>query len=111
VKGGLKVHPRIPALLALLSGEDIGNEMVPVEEPTGPEDIEDIENRELTVIRDDWLCVHQNGRDNGRCQGTRRSRRRKGSLCHPFGQGRGKGRALSRRRHQEMMGVRKQEAM
>src|SRR6267142_3490087 len=35
----------------------------------------------------------------------------RGSLFHPFVQGRGKGRALERRRHQEMMGVRKQEVM
>jgi len=111
VKGGLKVHPGITALIAFLSGEDVGNEMVPVEEPTGPKDIKNVKNGELTVIRDNRLCVHWNRRDAGGRRRMRRSRRRRGSLFHPFGQGRGKGRASERRRHQEMMGVRKQEAM
>jgi len=75
VKGGLKVHPGIMALIILLGGEGVSNEMVPVEEPMGPKDIEDIENRKLVVVRDNWLCVHQNGRDDGGHQGTRRSRR------------------------------------
>jgi len=110
VKGGLKVHPGITALIAFLSGEDVGNEMVPVEEPTGPKDIENVKNGELAVVRDNWLCVHRNGRDGGRRQRTRRSRRRRGSLFCLFGWGRGKGRASERRRHREMMGVRKQEA-
>src|SRR6267142_1370054 len=109
VKGGLKVHPGIMALIAFLSGEDVGNEMVPVEEPMGPKDIENIEKGKLTVVRDNWLCMHQNGRDDGGHRGTRRSRRGRGSLFHPFGQGRGKGRVSKRRRHQKMIGVRKQE--
>jgi len=58
-----------------LGGEGVSNEMVPVKEPTGPKDIEDIENRKLTVIRDNQLSVHRNGRDNGGHRGTRRSRR------------------------------------
>jgi len=111
VKGGLKVHPGITALIALLSREDVGNKMVPVEEPMSPEDIENIENGKLTIVRDDWLSMHRNRRDNSGRQRTRGSRRRSGSLFHPLGWGRGKGRALDRRRHQEMMGVRKQEAM
>jgi len=41
----------------------------------------------------------------------RRSRGRRGSLFHLFGWGRGKGRVSGRQRHQEMMGVRKQEAI
>ena len=44
MKGGLKVHSGKTTLIAFLSGEDVGNEMVPVKEPTGPKDIEDIEN-------------------------------------------------------------------
>jgi len=99
VKGGLKIHPGITALIALLSGEDVGNEMVPVKEPMGLEDIENIENGELTVVRDDWLCMHQNGRDNSRCRGMRGSRRGRGSLFCLFGRGRGKGRVSERRRH------------
>jgi len=67
VKGGLKVHPGITALIAFLSREDVGNEMVPVKEPTGPKDIENIEKGKLTVIRDNRLCMHRNGRDNGGC--------------------------------------------
>jgi len=104
VKGGLKVHPGITALIAFLGGEDVGNEMVPVEEPTGPKDIENVKNGKLTVVIDNQLCMHRNGRDDGRRRRTRRSRRRRGSLSCPFGRGRGKGKALERRRHQEMMG-------
>src|SRR6267142_4921954 len=96
VKGGLKVHPGIMALIAFLSREDVGNEMVPVEEPTGLKDIENVKNGELAVVRDNRLCVHRNGRDNGGHRRTRRSRRRRGSLFRPFGQGRGKGRASER---------------
>jgi len=65
-KEGLKVHPGIPSLLTFLSREGVGNEMVPVEKPTGPKDVENIENRKLVVIRDNWLCMHQNGGDNSR---------------------------------------------
>jgi len=65
VKGGLKVHPGIPTLLALLGREGVGNKMVPVEEPMGPKDVENIKNGKLTVVRDSQLCVHQNGRDDG----------------------------------------------
>jgi len=111
VKGGLKVHPGIMALIVLLGGEGVSNEMVPVEKPMGPKDIENIKNGELVVVRDNQLCVHWNGRDDGGHRGMRRSRRGRGSLFHLFGQGRGKGRVLSRQRHQGMMGVRKQEAM
>jgi len=111
VKGGLKVHPGIMALIAFLSREDVGDEMVLVEEPMGPKDIENVENGKLAVVIDNRLCMHQNGRDDGGRRRMRRSRRRRGSLFHLFGWGRGKGRASERRRHQEMMGVRKQEAM
>jgi len=75
VKGGLKVHPGKTTLITFLSGEDVGNEMVLVEEPMGPKDVENIENRKLTVIRDNRLCVHRNERNDGGCQGMRRSRR------------------------------------
>jgi len=75
VKGGLKVYPGKTTLITLLSREDVGNEMVPVEEPTGLKDIENIENGKLVVVRDNQLCVHRNGRDNGRHQGTGRSRK------------------------------------
>jgi len=95
VKGGLKVHPGITSLPTLLGREDIGNEMVPVEEPTGPKDVENIEDRKLVIVRDNRLSMHRNGRVDGGRQGTRRSRRRRGSLFHPFGRGRGKGRASS----------------
>jgi len=80
VKGGLKVHPGITALIAFLSREDVGNEMVPVEEPTGAKDIENIEDGKLVGVRDTWLCLHWNRRDDGRRRRTRRSRRRRGSL-------------------------------
>jgi len=65
VKGGLKVHPGVMALIILLGGEGISNEMVPVKEPTGPKDIKDIENGKFTVVRDNRLCMHRDGRDNG----------------------------------------------
>ena len=65
VKGGLKVHPGIMALIVLLGGEGISNEMVPMEEPAGPKDIENIEDGKLAVVRDNWRCVHRNGRDSG----------------------------------------------
>jgi len=65
VKGGLKVHPGKTTLIALLSGEDVGNEMVLVEKPTGLKDIENIKNGKLMVVRDNWLCVHWNRRDDG----------------------------------------------
>jgi len=71
VKGGLKVHPGVMALIVLLGREGISNEMVPMEEPMGPKDIEDIKNRKLTVVRDNRLSVHRNGRDDGGRQGTR----------------------------------------
>jgi len=58
--------------------------MVPVEEPTSPEDIEDIENGKLTIVGDDWLSMHQNGRDDGGRRRMRRSRRRSGSLFCPL---------------------------
>jgi len=57
VKGGLKVHPGKITLIAFLSGEDVGNEMVPVEESTGLKDIENIEDGKLMVVRDNRLCV------------------------------------------------------
>jgi len=85
VKGGLKVHPGIMALVVLLGGEGISNKMVPVKEPMGLKDIEDIKDRKLTVIRDNRLCVHWNRRDNGGHRGTSRSRRGRGSLFCPFG--------------------------
>jgi len=96
VKGGLKVHPGITTLCTFLSEEDIGNEMVLVEEPASPKDIENIEKGKLAVIRDNRLCVHRNGRDDGGRRRTRRSRRRRGSLFRPFGRRRGKGRASER---------------
>ena len=96
MKGGLKVHPGIMTFYALLGREDIGNEVVPVEEPTGPKDVKNIKDGKLAVIRDNWLCMHWNRRDDSGHQGMRRSRRRRGSLFRPFGQERGKGRVLSR---------------
>jgi len=67
VKGGLKVHPGVTTLLVLLGREGVSNKMVPVEESTGSKDVENIENGKLTVVRDNQLCVHQNGRDDGGC--------------------------------------------
>jgi len=75
VKGGLKVHLGVMALIVLLGREGISNKMVLMKEPMGPEDIEDIEYRKLAVNRDGRWCVHQNRRDDGRCQRTGRSRR------------------------------------
>jgi len=75
VKGGLKVHPGKTTLIAFLSREDVGNEMVPVEEPMGLKDVENIENGKLMVVRDNQLCVHRNGRDDSGCRRTGRSRR------------------------------------
>jgi len=75
VKGGLKVHPGKTTLIAFLSREDVSNEMVPVEEPMGLKDVENIENGKLVVVRDNQLCVHRNGRDNGGCRRMGRSRR------------------------------------
>jgi len=75
VKGGLKVHPGKTTLIAFLSGEDVSNDMVLVEEPMGPKDVENIKNGKLMVIRDNQLCVHWNERDDGGHQGMGRSRR------------------------------------
>jgi len=97
------------ALITLLGGEGVGNEMVLVEEPMGLKDVENIKNGKLVIVRDNQLCMHQNGRDDSGCQGMDRSRRGKGSLFCPFGWGRGKGRASGRQRHQEMMVVKGQE--
>jgi len=66
---GLKVHPGKTTLNTFLNREDVGNEMVLVEEPTGLEDVENIENGKLTVIRDNWLCMHWNRRDDSRVEG------------------------------------------
>jgi len=75
VRKRLKVHPGIMALIVLLGGEGVSNEMVPVKEPMGLKDIEDIENGKLAVIRDNQLSMHRNRRDDSRRRGTRRSRR------------------------------------
>jgi len=112
VEEGLEIHPGKTTLITFLSREDVGNEIVLVEEPMGPKDVKNIKDRKLTVVRDNRLCMHQNRRDNARHQGTDGSRGGKREpLFHPFVQGRGKGRASERQRHQEMMGVRKQEVM
>jgi len=47
VKGGLKVHPSKMSIIALLGKQDICNEVVPIEEPPGVKDIENVEHREL----------------------------------------------------------------
>jgi len=75
VKGGLKVHPGVMALIIFLGEEGISDEMVLVKEPTGPKDIEDIKDGKLMVVRDNWHCVRWNGRDSGGRRGMGRSRR------------------------------------
>jgi hypothetical protein len=45
VKLGLKVHPEQLAVFILLSGEDVRNEVVPIEELPTPEYIQDVEDR------------------------------------------------------------------
>jgi len=57
VKGGLKVHPGKTTLIAFLSGEDVSNDMVLVEEPMGLKDVENIENRKLSHQRQPALCA------------------------------------------------------
>jgi hypothetical protein len=42
---GLKVNPRDLAVFILLCEQDVGNKVVPVEEPSLPEDIQDVEDR------------------------------------------------------------------
>jgi hypothetical protein len=50
VERGLKINPNKLSCLAFLSREDICNEMVPVEEPSSMEDIEDIEERRFRSV-------------------------------------------------------------
>jgi len=45
VECGLKVDPQKVSMLIFLSGQNVSNEVVPVEEPSLPEDIQDFEHR------------------------------------------------------------------
>jgi len=44
VECGLEIDPHKMSTLIFLSGQDVSDEMVPVEEPTLPEDIQDIKH-------------------------------------------------------------------
>jgi hypothetical protein len=44
VKRGLKVDPSEPASIVCLGGEDVGNEMLPMEEPVLSEDVQHLED-------------------------------------------------------------------
>jgi len=47
VKGGLKVHPSRTSVVTLLGKQDICNKVVPIEEPLGVEDVENIKHGRL----------------------------------------------------------------
>jgi hypothetical protein len=96
VERGLKINPNELSCLAFLSREDVCDEMVPVEEPSSTEDIEDIKKRKFhsAVLPITGL---RRRRGHGRLAKSRGGR---GShLCPLRGWGRGKGRATSRCKH------------
>jgi hypothetical protein len=45
VELGLKVNPKELAAVVLLGREDVRDEVIPVEEPPTPEDVQDVKNR------------------------------------------------------------------
>jgi hypothetical protein len=45
VELGLKINPKELATVILLGREDVRDEVIPVEEPPTPEDIQDVKNR------------------------------------------------------------------
>jgi hypothetical protein len=103
VERGLKINPDEPSCLAFLSREDVHNKMVPIEEPLGAEDIENIEQQEFRI---DILSSTGRGHRGGlrRLVGNRGG---KGShLCPLRGWGRGEGRVTSRRKHMDDGGKR-----
>jgi hypothetical protein len=68
VKWGLKVDPWDLATFIFLRREDVGDKMVPIEEPPPPENIQDVEDRGGVSLLNPW---------GGRAVGTgdRRGRR------------------------------------
>ena len=103
MKRGQKVYPSVSSVFSFLGREDVHNQVIPIEEPTRAKDVENVKNRVLVPIS--WS---HGGR--GQHRWGRGSRRGRGSLLSPLrGQGRGQGKT-TRRRHTEMMVVRKQEA-
>jgi len=69
VEGGLEVNPEDPVLFVLLGGQDVGNKMVPVEEPPMPEDVQDIEDRGAILLNPRRGRVGDaGGRRRRRCQ-------------------------------------------
>jgi len=69
VEGGLKVDPEDPVLLVLLGGQDVGNKMVPIEEPPMPEDVQDVEDRGAILLNPQGgRAGDAGGRRRRRCQ-------------------------------------------
>jgi len=93
VERGLEINPNKTSLITLLGREDVCNKVVSIEEPPRAEDVENIEHRglESTIWSSNWLGARRGG-----VRGRNRSRGRRVSLLHPFGQGRGKGKASNR---------------
>ena len=91
VKGGLEVNPEQTTVLVLLSGQNVSDKVVPVEEPATPENVQDVEYRGATVF------LNPRGGRADRTGG-------RGRGCH-FGRkllGRGKGRGMKLlRRHRD----------
>jgi len=83
VKGGLEVNPGEMSAPVFLGRQNIGNEVVPVEEPLSPEDVQDVEDGWAilwNLVRAWGLSCRVGGRGHG-------SRGGKGVLILPILQG------------------------
>jgi hypothetical protein len=71
VELGLKINPKELATVVLLGREDVHNEVIPIEEPPTPENIQDVKNRGDVGLLDP---------QGGRAVGIEDRRRRGGQL-------------------------------
>jgi len=69
VEGGLEVDPEDPVVFVLLGGQDVGNKVVPVEEPATAEDIQDVKDGGAIFLNPrEGRADSTGGRRRRRCQ-------------------------------------------
>ena len=109
VECGVELNPSEVASVILLSRQDLGNEVVLVEEPLATKTIENLKNQG-SITTNDQDTLNFAGRVSNRWAGDSGLRGRRSALLGPLRGARRSRKATEGRQHRGMMVVRKQEA-